>query len=48
LLLCAWLETTIILSAEERPGIQVQSAVNAFLRAIGPRERWMDRTAGVG
>ncbi|MBW8753322.1 MAG: EpsI family protein, partial [Sphingomonadales bacterium] len=39
--------TMLILSAEDREGNPAQGAMAAFLRAIGPRDRWMDRTAGV-
>jgi hypothetical protein len=28
-------------------GTPARSAVNAFMDAIGPPDRWMDRTAGV-
>jgi len=47
LLLRARPTTMLILSAEERPGTRAQSVVNAFLRAIGPRDQWMDHNAGV-
>jgi EpsI family protein len=39
--------TLLILSAEDHDGRPAQPAMDAFLRAIGPTERWMDRTAGV-
>jgi len=39
--------TLLILSAEDREGKPAQPAMDAFLRAIGPTDRWMDRTAGV-
>jgi EpsI family protein len=37
----------LILSAEEHDGQSVQPALDAFLRAMGPRDRWMDHTAGL-
>lgn len=40
--------TTLILSAEERVGHPAASSIEAFRRATGPVERWMDRIAGVG
>ena len=40
--------TTLILSAEERSGNPAVPAIDAFRRATGPVERWMDRIAGVG
>ena len=39
--------TMLILSAEDRDGQPAQPAMDAFLRAIGPTDRWMDRMAGV-
>lgn len=39
--------TLLILSAEDHEGKPAQPAMDAFLRAIGPTDRWMDRTAGV-
>lgn len=39
--------TMLILSAEDHDGKRAQPAMDAFLRAIGPTDRWMDRTAGV-
>jgi EpsI family protein len=39
--------TMLILSAEDHEGKPAQPAMDAFLRAIGPTDRWMDRTAGV-
>jgi exosortase A len=39
--------TVLILSAEEREGRPAQAAVDAFLRAMGSHDRWMDRTAGL-
>lgn len=47
LLLRARPTTMLIVSAEDRDGQPAQPAVEAFLRAIGPTDRWMDRTAGV-
>jgi exosortase A len=39
--------TMLILSAEDRPHDAADSAIDSFLRAIGPVDRWMDRTAGL-
>jgi exosortase A len=39
--------TMLILSAEDGPGQAADSAIAGFLRAIGPVDRWMDRTAGL-
>jgi EpsI family protein len=47
LLLRARPTTMLILSAEERPGVPAKSALDEFLRAISPRDRWIDRTAAV-
>lgn len=47
LLLRARPTTMLIISAEEAGGRSPQPAVDAFLRSIGPTDRWMDRIAGV-
>lgn len=47
LLLRARPTTVLILSAEERALAPAQSAMEAFLRAMGPKSAWMDRTAGI-
>lgn len=47
LLLRARPTTMLIVSAEERNGHPAQEATDAFLRAVGPVDRWMDRTAGL-
>ncbi len=39
--------TMLIVSAEKQGDRAPQPAVDAFLRAIGPTDRWMDRIAGV-
>lgn len=48
LLLRARPTATLILSAEERPGHPAAAAIDAFRRAAGPVDAWMDRVAGVG
>jgi EpsI family protein len=47
LLLRPRLTTMLILSAEENGGQSARPAIDAFLRATGPTDRWMDRTAGL-
>lgn len=47
LLLRARPTTALIVSAEERDGKPAKGAVDAFLRATGPVDEWMDRTAGL-
>lgn len=37
----------LIVSAEDRPGRSAKMAIDRFLRAIGPTDRWMDRVAGL-
>ncbi|MCW1428155.1 exosortase A [Novosphingobium sp. JCM 18896] len=37
----------LIVSAEDRPGRPAKIAIDRFLRAIGPADRWMDRMAGL-
>ncbi|MEZ5737516.1 MAG: exosortase A [Novosphingobium sp.] len=39
--------TVLILSAEEREGKPAADTLNAFRRATGPLDQWMDRVAGV-
>jgi exosortase A len=47
LLLRARPTTVLILSAEERATSPARPALEAFLRAMGPRDAWMDRMAGI-
>jgi len=47
LLLRERVTTMLIVSAEDRVGQPARPAMDAFLRAIGPTGRWMDRTAGL-
>lgn len=47
LLLRARPTMVLILSAEDRPGHPAKRAMDRFLHAIGPTDRWMDRVAGL-
>jgi exosortase A len=47
LLLRARPTTVLILSAEQAAVSPAQPALEAFLRAMGPKDAWMDRTAGI-